>query len=416
MRKRALMMLFLVPFLQTGCWDTREVDRLASVLAFGIDRIPGNEPILLTVQIATPDTAKGGNKDVKAGGKAFTVMSSKGKTFSDAIHNLGSRSMRKVFFSHSKLIVLGKDLAETGIGEIIDDLKRDREFRRIDWILTTDMTAKEILEHGFSMEQIPSKGLDQILQESKESGLILPVNCNDFFVRLNGDSHVSFTPLVQLVDIDKQMTSQLEEVAGRPLESEVKPKTLTVAKTVIYKNQQMIGELNENESKALMWLVDSPKGGFITYTFAPEASTNGEKGKISLDISDGKTIITPQISDNSISISIVCNAKASIIEAETVGIDILNPMIVAQLEAKAAETLKLQLEQIIDKAQKELKSDCVGFAEHLHTQYPVAWKRVKNNWEDIFPTIEYHVSCEVRILNTGMINNTLPTNEAGGIN
>lgn len=401
MRKLALIMV-CISLLLTGCWDYREVDRLAPVLAIGLDRIPGSKTILLTVQIASPG-GKGSSK--KNGGQegAYTVMHSEGKTLSEAIRNLNTQSSRRILLSQYKLTVLGKDFAETGIGEILDDLKRARESRRTDWILTTDKTAKEILEKDVALDQVPAKGLDLILQNFTKKGHVLPMSCNDFFARLNGDSHVSFSPLAQLDDIDKQVTSQLEKTVGRPLDSEEKPKTLTVGKTAIFKNNRMVGVLNENDTRAHRWLIKSPKGSGITFTYAPKSEPKGEMGEISLDILDGKTAITPQISEDGIIMNIVMTARVSLHETGTTGVDVLDPNVAAQLELHAAETMQLQLEHTINSAQKELKSDYVDFAENLHNYYPVEWKQIKDNWDDIFPTVDYQISCEVQILGVGMI-------------
>ena len=409
MRKMALIMV-CISLLLTGCWDYQEVDRLASVLAIGIDSIPGSKIILLTVQIASPEE-KGKSTQTTGGGgegKAYTVMYSEGKSLSEAIGNLGIQSTRRILLAHCKVIILGKDLAETGLGEILDDLKRARESRRTNWILTTDKTAKEILERDISMEQVPARGLDLILQNFNKAGRILPIDCNDFYAQLNGDSHVSFTPLVQLEDIDKRVTSQLEKAGGRPLGSEEKAKTLTIGKTAVYKNMRMVGVLNEDDSRARRWLVDSPKGSSITMAYAPQTQTNGDKGEISLDIIDGQTTITPQISENGITMNIVMTAKASLHETGTTGVNVLDPKEIEQLQRQGAETMKLQLDHTINVAQKELKSDCVGFAENLHNYYPVIWKQSKNYWDDIFPTVDYQVSCEVEILSTGMMTDPTP--------
>ena len=407
MRKLALLMVCL-SLLLTGCWDYKEVDRLATVIAIGLDRIPGSKIILLTVQIASPE-GKGGNKQTGGqgggGGGAYTVMNSEGKSLSEAIRNLGAQSTRRILLSHCKLIVLGKDLAEMGIGGILDELKRDREFRRTAWMLTTDKTAKEILEKDIALEQVPARGLDLILQNFETAGRVLPMNCNEFFALLNGDSQVSFTPIAQLDDIDKQVTSQLQKAVGRPLDSEGKPKTLTIGKTAVFKNLKMVGVLNEAETRAHRWLVDSPKGSSITFTYAPQAQTNGEKGEISLDIKDGKTTITPQISEDGITMNIVMTVKTSLHDVGTTGVKVLDPKAIEQLQLQAAETMKLQLEQIINTAQKELKSDCIGFTENLHNYSSVEWNQIKDNWDDIFPTVDYQISCEVEILSTGMIGN-----------
>ena len=405
MRKLALIMV-CISLLLTGCWDYQEVDRLASVLAIGIDRIPGSKSILLTVQIPQPEGKGSGKKTGGQGGeKSYVVMNSEGKSLSEAIRYLSVQSTRRILLSHCKTIVLGKDLAETGIGKILDELKRHREFRRTDWILTTDKTAKEILEKDIALEQVPARGFDHILQMLQKIGRVWPVNFNDFFARLNGASHVSFTPLVQLVDIDKRVTSQLEKAVGRPLDSEEKPTTMTIGKTAIFKKLQMVGVLNEDESRVLRWLVDTPKGTIITLTYAPQAQSDGEKGEILLNILDGKTTIIPKISEDGITMNIVMSAKVLLHETGTSGVKVLDLKEVEQLERQAAETAKLQIEQMIDKAQKELKSDCVGFAENLHDHYPVEWKQIKNNWDDVFPTVDYQISCEVQILSAGMISN-----------
>lgn len=405
MRKLALMMV-CISLLLTGCWDSKEVDRMASVMAIGLDRIPGSKIILLTVQIASPE-GKGGSKPSggQGEGEAFTVMNSEGKSMGEALGKLGEQSTRRIFLSHCKLIVLGKDLAETGIGEILDDLKRARESRRTNWIITTDKTAKEILEKDIELEQVPARGLDYILLNFNKAGRVLSMNMNDFFAELNGESQVSFTPLAQLDDIDKQVTSQLEKAIGRPLDSEGKPKTLTIGKTAVFKNLKMVGVLNEDDTRAHKWLVDSLKGTRISLT-TPEGQTNGDKGEILLDINEGKTTIIPKISENSIAMNIVVTAKASLHETGTSNVNVLDSKEIEQLERQTAETMKLQLEHIINTAQKELRSDCVGFAENLHNYYPAEWKQIKDNWDDIFPTVDYQVSCEVEILSTGMITNS----------
>lgn len=413
MRKLALIMVCL-SLLLTGCWDYQEVDRLASVLALGIDSIPESKTILLTVQIASPEVKGKGSQTTGGGGggKAYTVMNSEGKSLAEALGNLGIQSTRRILLSHCKVIILGKELAETGIGAIVDDLKRARESRRTNWILTTDKTAKEILETDISMEQVPARGIDFILQNFNKGGPVRPVTCNDFYVRLNSDSYVSFTPLIQLQDIDQQITDQLEEVVGRSLDSAEKVKTLTIGKTAIFKNLKVVGELNEEDSRALRWLVDSPQGR-ITMTYTPQTQTDGDKGKISLDITYGQTTITPHISEDSITMNIAMTVKVSIHETGTTFVNLRDPQVIDQLQRQAAETMKLQLEHTINTAQKKLKSDYVGFAENLHNYYPIEWKQIKKNWDEIFPTVDYRISCGVQVLSTGMMTAPTLSSETG---
>ncbi|MDO0824619.1 Ger(x)C family spore germination protein [Desulfosporosinus nitroreducens] len=405
MRKFALIMV-CIAFLTTGCWDYEEVDRLATVLALGVDRLPGSKSILVTVQI--PTSEKNGSRKQsggQGGGKSYMILNSEGKSLSEAISYLGIQSARRILLSHCKTIVLGKEFAETGIGEILDELKRDKEFRRSDWIVITDKTAKEILEKDIEMEQVPARGLDHILQIFEKVGNVTPMNFNDFFVRLNGDSRVSFAPLVQLEDIDKRVTNQLEKVAGKPLDSEKKPKTLIIGKTAVFKNLQMVGVLNEEESKVHRWFVDTPKGTIIALSYTPEGQNNGETGEILVDILEGKTAIVPQISEDGIMMNINMKANLLLHETGATGLKVLDPKELEQLELEVANAINLLLEKMIHKAQKELNSDCIDFAENIHNYFPVEWKQIKPNWDNTFPTVDYHVSSEIKIIGTGLINN-----------
>ena len=294
MRKLAFMMV-CISLLLTGCWDYQEVDRLESILAVGIDHIPGSKSILLTAQIAKPEKKGSSNQSGGQEGKAYTLMNSEGNTLTEAIRNLSVQSTRHILLSHCKTIVLGKEFAETGIGDVVDELKRDREFRRSDWIITTDETAKEILEMDIAMEQIPARGLDHILQIYQKEGNVLPINLNNFFARLNGVSHVSFAPLAQVEDIEKRVASQLEKSTGRTLESSEKPKTMIIERTAVYKDLRMVGVLNEEETKAHKWIIDTPKGTNVLLPYDPEGKTNEGQGEIPLSIIDGKVAITPHI-------------------------------------------------------------------------------------------------------------------------
>lgn len=404
MRKLALM-LVIISLLTTGCWDYEEVDRLATVLAIGIDRVPESKNIYLTVQIPKSERNSSKQSGGQGEAKSYMILNSEGKSLSEAVSNLGIQSSRHILLSHCKIIVIGKNYAETGLDGILDELKRDKEFRRSDWLIITDKTAKEIVEKDVEMEQLPARGLDQILQIFQEAGYLKPMNLNEFFIRINGDSSVSFAPLVQLEDIEKRVANQLIKTASNPLEIEKKPTSLIIGKTAVFKNMKMVGVLNEEESKVHRWLVDSPKGSIITLTYIPKSMSNGEKGEILLEVLQGKSTILPQISEDGILMNISLRAEVLLQELGTTKVKVLDPKELADLECQAAEEVNLLLKKLIEKAQNDLKSDCIDFAENLHNHYPVEWKRIKPNWDITFPTVNYQISSEITIIGTGLISN-----------
>lgn len=211
MRRRLLLLNLLLLFsvLSGGCRDRNDVDDLAIVIGVGVDRVPGREPILVTAQVVNPAATHipgaGGGGDQE---KPFITLTGQGQSYGEAIRNLAKAFPRKLFFSHNKIVVLGKNFAEADISEAMDYMERDREFRRINWILVAEKTANEVLETKMDIEKLPAQGVYTLLT-SKDQTFVYPINRNDFLLQLKSDSRVSYAPFIRLRDMKKESSSKL---------------------------------------------------------------------------------------------------------------------------------------------------------------------------------------------------------------
>jgi germination protein, Ger(x)C family len=400
MRRLILAVLVLSLLLLAGCWDYRELDQLAIVYAIGFDRITGDNPILITLHTVTLAGAKGpgggggGVSGEAAGGggeKPYTRINGEGKSFIDVLSKLNREVPREIYLADAKILVLGKDFAETGIGDILDFLNRYPEIRNTTLILATDRSANEVLGKSALFEPQPAKGLELMLEKTKREAYVPKVNFYEFIAQMKSETGVSYTPLLELV-----------KDPGSESDSETRD-NLTIRKTAIFKNQRQVGILNQDESKAFMWLLNKPKGETIVLA---NGSGGQQEGPIALHLLEGKTTITPEVTDGGIKMRINCTGKAAVDEAETAGLDLRDPETVKQLDQQASEFIKGQIEHTIDKGQTELKADFVGFGERLHDEYPDEWKKVKDNWDEVFPTVSYEVTCKIEIISFGLINNS----------
>lgn len=399
MRRLIYIVLVSSLLLLTGCWDYRELDELAIVYAVGFDRIPGNNPILITLHTVTLAGAKGpggggvggaGGESAGGGGeKPYTRINGEGKSFYDVLSKLGREVPRGIYLAHAKILVLGKDFAENGIGDILDFLNRYPEIRNTTLILAADRSANEILGKSALLEPQPAKGLEMILEKTKKDAFVPSVNFHEFIAQMKSDTGVNFVPFLELVKNPGESDSS-------------KTDNLNISKTAIFKNQCEVGILNEDESKAFMWLLNKIKGEAVVLD---NGSGEQQKGPIALRFLAGQTTITPEVSDNGIMMHINCTGKAAVTEAETAGLDLRDPETLKQLDQQASEFIKRQIEHTIDKAQTKLKADFIGFGERLHGQYPSEWKQVKDNWDEVFPTVSYEVTCKIEIVSFGLINN-----------
>ncbi|WP_373665506.1 Ger(x)C family spore germination protein [Sporomusa silvacetica] len=382
-----------------GCRDMNNVDELAIVLGVGIDRVRGTEPILLTVQIVNTSAkgpgGEGGGQDTQ-----FITLTSQGKSLLDAERNLAKTSSRKVFFSHNKIVVLGKNFTASDISEAMDYIQRNREFRRTNLIVVAEQTAKEVLETKLDMEKLPMLGLHDMLV-SKNQLFIYPVNINDFLLNLKTDIGISYASVVNLLDVTKENKIKQDQVAEKSGESSgTKGSTkIHLDKIAIFKNNRLVGTLTEQESIGFLWLINKLKRDTVVIPF-PIAEE--EKG-ISLDIIKGNSKIIPHITDKGITMEVVCTGEAELREAGYLSEQLKDLQIYKQLEQEAEKVLKAKVEQTIVRAQQDLKADFIGFGNQIHNYNPTEWHLIKADWEQRFPKIQYTITCHVTMRKAGII-------------
>ncbi|MDF2881209.1 MAG: gerKC1 [Clostridiaceae bacterium] len=371
--------IFFIFFpLLTGCYDKSELGEISVVSGLGIDKISGNEPISVTLEIVNPRISGGGSMDVEKSNSSNTQTST-GKTLYEAMQNFSKKSSTIMDFSHAKVIVLSRDLCESGISEIIDYLNRDRQFRGSNWILVSNKTAKEILQSKIPNEDITSMGIDNIMKLYKKNGPIMTVNLNDYTVWANSESRASFAPII---DIDKSQ----EDSKGK----------IKIENTAVFKNNKLIGTLPKEESSNLLWLYNNSK----TYKTTLTLKLDELHDNVTVDVYKRSTKIIPVTANGEINFKIECTADVSIRENKNIT---FTQEIISSIEHNTEDQLKKELNKLIDKAQNTYDTDFVGFSEKIYENNSKEWVSLKSDWDKVFPNIKYDINYKVDVTNTGII-------------
>lgn len=368
--------IFIFSALFSGC--KRESSILPSaVMGIAIDKLPGDEPISITVEIV--NTKAQGTSDESSGKSSGSVYEdSKGKSLYDAIENLTKISPAKISFTHNGIVILSKELCETGISDVMDYLHRDREFRTTNWLLVADDSAKEIIKSSSPNEDITSVGLYNLMLQLEKNNTIVPVDINDYTAKIN---RVSMSSYIPFASIDKS--------EGSPFG------TVKIDKMAIFKKNKLAGILSDGDSKTLMWLSDNKSGHMIVYPLETEKYYKN----MSVDVVKKSIKIIPQIKNNRIKIKIDCTGYGIVRE---VGNMYLDPVTIKKIEQSTEQELKKKLSSLIDKSQN-LNTDFIGFSEKIYNNNPKFWFNIKNNWDSLYPNLEYEVHFNVKITSTGII-------------
>lgn len=393
-KKAAVLMLILfVASLLAGCWNRKELNELGIAVAAGVDMEEGGR-YRLTVQVVDPGQVAA--QKGAGGGAPATLYTSEGDTIFEAARRITQISPRKIYFSHLRLFLIGESLAQRGIGQMLDLLSRDHEFRTDFYLVVTKgTTALETLKIMTPLEPVPANKLFSSLETSED----------------NWSPSLSVT-LDELID---DLTSQGKHpvltglmIAGDPQKGQTKknianiytPTQLQYSGMAVFKKDKLIGWLDEKESRGYHQIHGGVKSS-VVFIPCPEG------GKVAVEYIRGKTNVKGKVIQGQPRIDIQVEIEGNIGAIGCKNLDITDTATIAELEKKVEARIIDFIENTIDKAQTEYKVDIFGFGEAVRRADPKAWKTMKNNWdEEYFTRLPVDIRADFIIRRIGTISDS----------
>lgn len=375
---------FFMAMSLTGCWDKMELNNIAIIMGIGIDKAKASNDIAITAQVANAAEMKGyatGSTGPKKE-KAYFNIESTGATMYSAIKNFSKKSSRKLFFSQNQIIVIGKEIAEEGLGKYIDFFTRDGETRLLVWVLISDKSANEVLNVDSDFESIPARSIKELILQQQYNSEAPMVDLQKFSGKLMSKTT---DPILPIIRISMEGNKRLFSLSGAG----------------VLKKDKLIGEMNRLETRGLLWATGQVKKGNIVIN-DPES-----KDKVSLKITRASGKIVPVIKDGEIRMKIIIKEEGNLGDQSSTN-DLSNPKAIESLEKEKAYTIKSEVMLALNKA-KALDADVFGFGEAIYKKYPDKWKTMEENWEETFKNIAVDVVVEAKIRRTGRITKPILT-------
>jgi spore germination protein KC len=361
-----------------GCWNAREVNDLAIITAAGIDRAEdGRIELSVKIYLTSPSGSDGGQMSGQPDGDKGTsvVRSVTGINMADAASRLQKMISRKVFWGQTEVFLFGERMARAGLEEPMDFLIRHIASREQSLVFVSEGTAKDVLLLSPPIERSVADAL--IAMAEQQTGLIITMK--DFAQMLVGKSGAEVLPIVRInSDRDKQAAFPYIEGAA------------------VFKDGRMIGTMNEQATRGVMWLRNAVKQA--TVTIAPDESG----GYISLHLLRSHTRLIPKIENGRWIMTVRITGQDDIVE-NTSALDLSEPdhigTVEEEMERFVGERVRLALRQ----AQKEMKADIFQFADAFWRKYPKIWKANANRWDEIYPKVEVRLETDLRIARPGLV-------------
>jgi Ger(x)C family germination protein len=367
--KSNVLLITLVSFCLTGCWDREYLKDLHLAYCSAIDYTENGE-IKETIELIIPP-------DVEQTATKSEIHSSTGPTVRNASNQLRNRVRGNIRFIKYGFELMGKTMAEQGLYPILDVNYRDPSNPTSNVrLIITEGEASQILEQKMVGELKIGEFLKQKIDSLEEMSVFPKETADTVFRSLKDPGHDFALPY-----IDRN-------------EGEI------IAKGVaLFHDQNYSGMLNPDQS-IMMVLLMGQQGKNARFTKKLDLGHSDDiRNFITINVGSKKIKRKFKVSiadDESIDVNLGLELKA-VVEEFT---DTLDEKELKKVSQELSELLTKEAETVVNEIQKA-NCDIFGVGRKLIAYHHNVWSN--KNWSEDYRKVKFHTKVDVKIVSTGIL-------------
>ncbi|MFC5702955.1 Ger(x)C family spore germination protein [Cohnella faecalis] len=379
----------------SGCWNSRELNKLAIVTALAIDRAPDSDKYKLAFQVVMPGELSRTSGSGGGNSTPVSIYEIEASTLFEGIRRASKQVPRQLFFSHVQVVVLGERLAKDGIEEIFDFFERSHEVRLTSMLLIArDGSPLNLISSLVPMEKLQANALQgastlssQIWSESTV------VEIDDVIRKLINPGAEPTIGGLKLIGDDKAATNK------KSLEQTVPSHRIELSGIAMFKEGKLAGWLDDGFAKGFLFATDRVRSTVMNL------NCEGKREGIALEVVRSKASSKVTMKKGKVKVDISVTAEGNVGEVKC-GISLDKLSVLRKLEKDWSEAAKVDILGAVYTAQ-QYKADIFGFGEFLERYHPKEWRKVKDEWGEAFAKADVNVSFRAVIRRTGMRGKSL---------
>ena len=377
--------LLLTSSTLSGCWDSKEIDKLAIVIGSAVDlsTVPGM--VDLTLEMANTQgagTGSGGSSGRSSGGSqdgggqsAFSMLKATNATVMGCLMEIDQNSNRTSMAKHNQVRLFGSALCEQGLKDQLDMFMREQQTRLEVPMLVVEGNAGEALSATVAGKELCGMFLSGMLEDQARISPAYRIRLIDFVKTILEGTTSAAIPLVKLF-------------------TEGEKQSINIIGMAVFKDDRMVGSLSNDDSLGYIWSLGNVKASNVALTEGPN------KAMLHISRLDCKRKVALR-PDGGVRVELHLTGGASIAElngfAQTKPTELM-PYLESLAKAEIRERILAAFE-----AAKALRADIYGFGASVYREYPRQWKEMESNWDELFQQLELIVEVDLRLVSTGEI-------------
>lgn len=344
----SLLLSFVLCITLSGCYDSKEISRIAFVMAIGFDENS------YTFQIAKPSAFEGDGSD----SSPLLSLTVDAPDVYTAMDRLNSSISEKCDYSHIKIVIFSEEKIKGGIEDEITAMLKSNDFHPNTRVAVCEGKVSEYM----SEMEIP-----------------LDANPAEFYENIFNSKYTQYAPDTKLKDMQKKYRNH---VTGNAL-----PVLNSSSDMAITSGYVLTDFAKQNE--ALIYNMLKNKSFKGNYPPINDIVLNLKKTycKFSVDLSDGVPLISVKI-----------KLDATVVWSERE----IDKKI---LSVQAKEKIESDITGFLYKTSTHYKGDVLELYRLAKANYTTVKAWEKEDWQGLFEKANYNVSVEVNIKREGLYIN-----------
>lgn len=410
-----IVILFFFIYGFSNSYLSRNLSNLAYVLSLGVDK-GENAKLKITAQFSKP-SAISGNNSSSGESSSIVLASSEADSIFSGLTLLNSYIGKEINLAHCSVVVISKELAESGISQEIHSLINNEEIRPGANLVISNCSAYDYISNATpNLESLTSHYYETFSITSKFTGYISDITIGNFFNDLSGKSGDSTAVLGGLnltAKSDEESSSQnSQESSSQNIETSP-DKLIAGTSTIsgergienlglaVFKNDKYCGNLTATETISHL-LINNKINSCIISIDSPLK----ENSKIEIQVSpEKKTKISTIIENGGLKIGIKLKLAADVITLEN-DTDYENNEVLELISKSAESYLTNEFNKYFNKVSREYSVDIDKFCFSSLKFFPTEKDFKDFNWKEKYKNAEFTTDIDVNVVSSLLVTET----------
>ncbi|MBQ2881487.1 MAG: Ger(x)C family spore germination protein [Clostridia bacterium] len=378
-QKIIIFFISMLLFSVTGCKDHSDIESDIFVAGFAIDTADSSEfKYKISAEVITAQNS-GDSANIET-----KVISAEGNTVLEALSTMVSESSKELYFDHCQILVIGKDVANQSLTDVLDLAFRDTDLRlSMKIIVAKNCKAYEILDSNSVVNVIKSYEISETIKINSEN------------VGFASDTAI-FSLLNQLNDLP-----QSGVVPAYTVINDIAEEKMNILQgTALFKNDSFVGYMENKQSQFALMATGKFQKGDIS-CFIPSHDQ-----LMTVHINKCKRSVKTKTDGKFAEISLIFDFEVSLPEIPS-KIDIKENYQNIIIENDISNYFEDNIYATVTDTINRYNTEIFGFSSILQIQQRDFCKKNAYRWNEILSNLKVKVKCNIKIKSSGITNDRI---------